>query len=278
VVSERNVRAALAALVLLAAGCDWSLREVLSHPTVEQRVRESLAMPPVEPPPVNPDSFRFAMFGDPQVRKDGIHRLGRFREHVVERGIDFVCVLGDLTHDATEEQIQWMRSALDSLGVPVYAAPGNHDLYQTGAWDRFKEVFGPGCQWFRAGRVRIILFDTAGGIIGPTQFRWLEEQLSLSADEIKVLGTHFPLFDGGMPDLYRLASEAERYRLASLLRDTGAWGLVSGHMHYFRAFESNGVRFITCGSMAPKLDGGEPGYLLLNYAAGELSWQFVVLD
>jgi len=203
VVSERNVRAALAALVLLAAGCDWSLREVLSHPTVEQRVRESLAMPPVEPPPVNPDSFRFAMFGDPQVRKDGIHRLGRFREHVVERGIDFVCVLGDLTHDATEEQIQWMRSALDSLGVPVYAAPGNHDLYQTGAWDRFKEVFGPGCQWFRAGRVRIILFDTAGGIIGPTQFRWLEEQLSLSADEIKVLGTHFPLFDGGMPDLYR---------------------------------------------------------------------------
>lgn len=268
----------LVALVLPAIGCDWSLREVFFHPTVEQRVRESLAMTPPEPPPVNPDSFRFAMFGDPQVRKDRIHRLGRFREHVAERGIDFVCVLGDLTHDATEEQIQWMRAALDSLGVPVYAAPGNHDLYQTGAWDRFKEVFGPGCQSFRAGPVRIILFDTASGKIGPTQFRWLEEQLSLDPGEIKVLGTHFPLYDGTMPDLYRLTSDVERYRLSALLRDNGAWGLVSGHMHYFRAFEAAGVRFIICGSMAPKLDGGEPGYLLLTLAAGALSWQFVPLD
>jgi predicted phosphodiesterase len=269
---------ALACLCLLAAGCDWSLRQSVLHPSVERRVKESLAMPGPRPPDVDPAGFRFAIFGDPQVHADGVHRVGRLREEVRARGIDFVCVLGDLTHDGTADQLMLMRAALDSLGVPWYAVPGNHDLYQPDGWERFKELCGPGVKSFDAGgRVRIILFDTASGVIGPTQFRWLEAELARPG--IKVLGTHYPLYDGGAPVLYRLASEAERYRLSSLLRDRGAWGLVSGHIHGFRALAAAGVRYITCGAMAPDpLDYGVPGFVLGTFAGDSLGWEFVPVD
>ncbi|MFO7676056.1 MAG: metallophosphoesterase [bacterium] len=265
-------------LVLLAAGCDWSLRQALFHPLTEQRVKESLAMPAPEPPPVGPGGFRFAVFGDPQIDKFGTNRLTRFRPEVAAQGIDFVLVLGDLTHDATEDQVTLVRALLDSLGVPYYATAGNHDLYQRGSWERWKELFGAGCKSFAAGeRVRVILFDTASGVIGPTQFEWLEAELARPG--IKVVGTHYPLYDGPAPALYRLASEAERYRLSALLRDVGAWGLFSGHIHAFRASEAAGVRHITCGAMAPDpLDYGEPGYVLVTFAGDSLAWEFVRLD
>lgn len=263
--------------ILLLIACKWSPREAFFHPPVERRVAESLALPPVEPPVVDPDSFRFAVFGDPQVHADGFHRLGRLRADIGPRRIDFVLVLGDLTHDATAAENALIRAALDSLDVPWYATVGNHDLYRSDGWTEFKRLYGAGCKSFLVGgRVRIILFDTASGVIGPTQFDWLVDQLALPG--VKVLGTHYPLYDGGEPVLYRLASEAERYSLSTILRDARAWGLFSGHIHAFRAAEAAGVRFITCGSMAPTLDYGEPGYVLCTFSGNSLRWEFVPVD
>ena len=268
-------------LPLLLAGCAWDLDQVVCHPSVEERARESLSgeLPAPAPPEVLPDSFRFAMFGDPQVNADLEHRLGRFARDVESLGIDFFCVLGDLTHDATQAEVAEARRALDATGIPWYVTAGNHDLYQDDGWQRFKDSFGPSCYSVAvAGRVKLIFLDTADGTVGATQFAWLEEQLAAD-DLIKVFGTHFPCCDGSLPSLYRLGGTAERYKLQHLLQDHGAWGIVAGHIHGWRHAVAGGVHHFIAGSMAPgRLDDGTPGYLLITFAGDSLSWNKVELE
>lgn len=41
---------------------------------------------------------------------------------------DLILITGDLTHDETAAGYQQLRTIMDSLRVPVYILPGNHDL------------------------------------------------------------------------------------------------------------------------------------------------------
>ena len=125
--------------ILLLCACQWDVTQFIAHPTVEDRMRENLsgALHAPGPTPVNPDSFRFAIFGDPQIGADGASQLGRFRQDVARLGIDFFCVAGDLTEDATAAEHARLKAQLDSVGVPCYCTVGNHHFYQSGAWNWF---------------------------------------------------------------------------------------------------------------------------------------------
>jgi len=69
-----------------------------------------------------------------QQRVDTIHSL---QAVIVERKLSFVVVCGDLFDSFTPDKptVSALCSAVGSLGVPVYAIPGNHDHA------------GPGCIW-----------------------------------------------------------------------------------------------------------------------------------
>ena len=278
--SRRAFLVGLAALLTLCA-CEWNLWGMLTRPTVEDRVREDLSGEVQAPGPVavNPDSFRFAVFGDPQIGHDYQSSLGRFKQEVADRGIDFFCVLGDLTNDATPDEVDSIKLQLDRVGIPYYATIGNHDLFQADGWRRFKENYGPSCHSVViADRFKLIFLDTADGTIGPTQFDWLEGELRDSG-LIKIALTHFPVFDGEKPIMWRLASDAERVKVQSLLERYGAYTWCAGHIHGLRHTQVDSVHYFTCDGMAPgKLDYGNPGYLLFTFARDSLSWAFVELD
>jgi predicted phosphodiesterase len=278
--SRHAVLFVLAGLLTFCA-CEWDLWGILTRPTVEDRVQENLSgVPPAPGPvPVDPDSFRFAVFGDPQVEHDYQSSLGRFKQEVADRGIDFFCALGDLTNDATDDEVDSVKLQLDRVGVPYYATIGNHDLYQADGWQRFKQNYGPSCYVVViADRIKLIFLDTADGTIGPTQFSWLEGELQDSGF-IKIVLTHFPVFDGEKPIMWRLASDAERAKVQSLLEKYGAYAWCAGHIHGLRYTQVDAVHHLTCGAMAPgTLDYGDPGYLLFTFAHDSLSYEFVGLE
>jgi hypothetical protein len=289
---SRRIALLGSAVLLALCACEWDLWGTVSRPTVEDRVRESLsgALQPPGPAAVNPDSFCFAVFGDPQLGHDYVTRLDRFRQEVVERGIDFFCVLGDLTNDATQDEVDSIKLQLERVGIPYYVTIGNHDLYQADGWERFKANYGPSCYAVTiADRLRLIFLDTADGTIGPTQFDWLESALidfgmagaagGAQHPPFKIVLTHFPVFDGEKPIMWRLASDAERVKVQSLLERYDAFAWCAGHIHGWRHMQIGSVNHFTCGAMAPgTLDYGDPGFLLFTFAHDSLSWQFVELD
>jgi predicted phosphodiesterase len=279
--SSRHASLLILAALLAFCACEWDLWGIVTRPTVEDRVRECLSDTVAAPESVavNPDSFRFAVFGDPQIEHDYQTSLGRFKQEVTDRGIDFFCALGDLTNDATPDEVDSIKAQLDRVGILYYATIGNHDLFQADGWERFKENYGPSCYpVVIADRIKLIFLDTADGTLGPTQFRWFESELQDSRFT-KIVLTHYPVFDGEKPIMWRLASDAERVKVQSLLEKYGAYAWCAGHIHGLRHTQVGAVHHLTCGAMAPgNLDYGNPGYLLFTFANDTLSWEFVELN
>jgi predicted phosphodiesterase len=279
--SSRRAAALCLVILLVFCACEWDLWGIVNRPTVEDRVRDNLGGEPPAPGPVsvNPDSFRFAVFGDPQTGHDYRTSLGRFTQETADRGIDFFCVLGDLTNDATADEVDSIKLQLDRVGIPYYATIGNHDMFQVDGWQRFRENYGPSCfPVVIADRIKLIFLDTADGTIGPTQFDWLETELQDSA-YIKIVLTHYPIYDGEKPIMWRIASVAERAKLQNLLEKYGVYAWCAGHIHGLRHTQVGTVHHLTCGAMAPgNLDYGNPGYLLFTFAHDSLSWEFIELN
>jgi len=274
-------RAGLLLALLALAGCKWNVAQFVAHPPVAERVHLSLSgqLPAPLPPGVNPDSFRFAVFGDPQIAEDGLSYLGRLRQDVAARGIDFVCVLGDLTNDAIKPERESLLAKFDSLGVPCYCTIGNHDLYQADGWQWFQMTFGPSCYCLAAGgRIKLLLLDTAEGLLGQEQFDWLERELDDGGRSLKIVGTHYPVYDGIAPTMWRLASAEERYKLMSLLSEYGVHSFVAGHIHGWRHTVINGVNHFICAMPAAGMDYGKPNYLLFTWAHDSLSWRHVEFE
>lgn len=262
----------------LLPGCSWDFDLLVTHTLTDDRVAESLsgALGRPAPPPVDPEEFTFAAFGDPQIMRDGEHRLARLAADVGPLGIDFFIVVGDLTNDATEEEAIAIRAALDDVGVPYYVCPGNHDLLERDGWARFKRYFGPSVYSLGVGRhLRLIMTDNAHGTFGETQLDFIERELA-RPEPLKIVGGHVPIFDSVAPDFWCLASTAERYRVQHTLKAGGAFAYVSGHLHAFKHAEVEGVHHFVTGSMYPKtLNSGDPAYLLVNVRRGVPSWRRV---
>jgi len=271
-------RAALlaAAILLAVCACEWDLWAIATRPGVEDRVQENIDGNPPAPGPVavDPDSFRFAVFGDPQVRHDYQTRLGRFKQEVADRGIDFFCVLGDLTNDGTKAEQGFAEAQFDSVGRPYYCALGNHDLYQAGGWEWFKTTFGPSCYTVVIGdRVKLLFLDTADGLLGQVQFDWLETELGRGQGLVQIVCTHFGVYAGTAPIMFRMPSTEERAKLISLLTRYGVRAMVSGHLHGYRHTQINETDYFISAMPPEGMDYGNPGYVLFTWAHDSLSWE-----
>ena len=273
--SRRWLACSLLLALLAVSGCDLDWGQFFFHPTIADRMRDNLSGELQAPAPVavNPDSFRFAMFGDAHVRADGSSLLGWFRQDAVARGIDFFCVLGDLTNDATVEEQVFAKAQLDSVGRPYYCTLGNHDLYQAGGWEWFKTTFGPSCYTVVIGnRVKLLFIDTAEGMLGQQQFDWLEAELGRGQGLVQIVCTHFAVYDGTAPIMFRLPSTEERAKLIGLLRRYGVHSMVSGHLHGWRHVRIEGTNYFISAMPSEGMDYGNPGYVLFTFAHDSLSW------
>ncbi len=266
-------RLAVALLVFVFAGCELDLRETLCHPSVERRTRESLLMPP--PAGVNPgDSFAFAVFGDVHIGKAAGGYLTEFQRAVDSLGIAFFCVAGDITDHGTGAEYDSAKAVLTGI-APFFVTIGNHDLYRAEGWEEFKNTFGPATYAVNIGdRLKLIFFDTADGRLGAPQFDWLEAKLADST-RTKIVITHFPLYDGEAPGIFRLASTAERAKLQTICQRYQVFAYCAGHIHGWRHQTVNGVNHFTVGTMNRVLDFGKPGFLLFRVSPDTITYQFI---
>jgi hypothetical protein len=126
-----------------------------------------------------------------------------------------------------------------------------------------------------AGIVRFIFLDTASGDVGDSQFKWLETQLQTKIPYTFVC-SHYPIYGGEVPSIYRLESYEERYHLASLLDKYRVYAYVGGHLHGFVHARIDQMEEFVVGAMYPHaLDVGDHGYVLFTYDGHALTWQWV---
>ena len=188
------------------------------------------------------------------------------RDWVLRQQADLVIHTGDLTVDGADNDDDMRDGAelMRSLGAPVLAVPGNHDVGEAGNRYQFPDAerlarwrrhFG--ADWWTRDieRWRLIGLDSMlfgnGDDEEKRQFEWLGEQLASAGTRKLAWFTHRPLFidDPHEGDTgYWSVKPKQRTVLLELVRRYGVAIVATGHLHKSRNDEIDGCRYVWCAS------------------------------
>jgi Icc protein len=160
-----------------------------------------------------------------------------------------VLVTGDLADNRADAEYEQVRELLDSLGLPCFVLPGNHDDRAT--LRRHFDVPGEGDAPIHyavdAGSLRLIALDTQvpgedHGQLGGDQLAWLDSTLAAAPDAATVLAMHHAPITVGIPAMDALGIvETDRRALAQVVsRHPQIRRIVTGHLHHWITGELGG--------------------------------------
>lgn len=194
---------------------------------------------------------------------------------------EFCLLGGDQANDGRPEQLAGVRDIFKSLGVPIYATPGNHDYSADATRKAYDDVFrGQLNQLFEHRGWQIVGLDSTEGSkfhdtsIQPSTFAWLDQNLvKLDPAKPTILWTHFPLGAG----------VTYRPRNANLLlerfRDFNLQGAFSGHWHGLSEKPWNNAVLTTdrcCSRVRGNHDQSkEKGWFVCRAKDGKVTREFV---
>lgn len=211
---------------------------------------------------------------------------------------DAVVVSGDVGESVMAWQVA--RSILKGLRVPLYYAPGNHDVHAHNV-ATYRKVFGPDYYRFDVRGVIFLVIDSQllgnydsfnGTSLPPlppdTQaesakmLSWLTNQAASIPHGATVIGIqHIPLFrDGSFPSTkpFWVVNDPYRSRELALLEKMGVKHMLVGHWHNFRVFSSNGITFHVGAATSWLPIGGRLGFAVHTISlTGDVKSQFVAL-
>lgn len=208
---------------------------------------------------------------------------------------DCAVVTGDLASSGREEAYAIVRDALETLDMPVYVVPGNHDrraalLEYLGPWCPADPSVAPYlCYTVEGGPLRLVMLDTSrpgshSGHLDSPELAWLQATLETAPHTPTLLFLHHPPFLSGMGAMDEPFENAEA--LAEVVRRFPLVRLCSGHLH--RALTTVWADRVCVSapavSMQMELDlcptGGDafvmeaPGYMLHHWLEGRLVSHF----
>jgi predicted phosphodiesterase len=190
--------------------------------------------------------------------------------------IAFAVLPGDNADDGTEDQYRLVRAALESLAVPVYAIPGDHDR-KTGTLALFrKHLAAEPLQAFTLAEYRFVFCNSLDSDplhsspgrefdFGPAQMAWLETELSSARA------------DGLAPVLFMHTYPSELAEAAQAVRDLIATHKVlfvaMGHTHY-NELANDGRTIYAATRSTGQIEEGPAGVSITNLDKGVVSWKF----
>ncbi len=210
------------------------------------------------------ESLRFAWMSD--IHTSGLvgqKDLGRaVRDINGQDSIDFVIVSGDLTDYDFPGHIERAKVILDSLNVPYYAIPGNHEYKWTYSGGReYIRVFGYDKFNVQVGNFRFVgyhqgpLLRMGDGFVDPADVRWLREAINSIEDHEKIfIINHYPI-----------DNSVRNYRdVLSILQTKNVQAVFHGHHHRNEIKNYGGITGIAGRSTLARRDEGGYNIVLLT--------------
>lgn len=156
---------------------------------------------------------------------------------------DTVVITGDLTDFGRDDEYRQVRQLLDTLQMPWFAIPGNHDdrqaFYRAFADKSWCPLPAPALNWVSDNfPVRLIGLDSTipgkpGGRLDSQTLQWLDEILQQAPDRPTMVMLHHPPFVSGIGhmDRQRLENPDDLQKITS--RHPQVVRLLCGHVHRY---------------------------------------------
>lgn len=179
--------------------------------------------------------FRFALFTDTHISTSNPIATEDLRNAVDDanalQDIDFVLVSGDVTHSGDTTSLKEAKRLLQTLKMPFYILPGNHDFHwNTGGGSAdFISVFGADKFIFThkkfifAGFTTVPLNNEAKATIQQADIDWIKKSLKKTCKKKPTfIVTHYPLLTG----------DVENWKdMTDVLRQFNVKAILGGHYH-----------------------------------------------
>jgi len=195
---------------------------------------------------------------------------------------EFCLLCGDLADSGKSEQHIGVRDAFQKLGIPAYAAIGNHDYLTATDRRSYEQIFRGQINYvFEHGGWQLVGIDTTEGngwqdtTISSDTLAWLDEHLPrLDRRKPTILFTHFPLGAG----VHMRPLNADDVLNRFLEFNLGA--VFCGHFHGLTERTLGAATITTdrcCSRVRANHDGSkEKGWFVCRAtASGEVTRQFV---
>ncbi len=222
------------------------------------------------------------------------------RALVADRRPSLILATGDLTHRGRPGQHERAAGFLKSLGPPVLAIPGNHDIPHafparfTRPWEEFERWWETTEPVFRSDDLHVVGLNSArpwrhqsGGLDSAALARAAERLAGAPAGALRVVCLHHHLT--GAPWRSRKRPVSRRGHVLGALVDAGAELILAGHIHQSavserREFEVGfaGERSVTVviapglGQPRPKRRGEARGLHVIEADADQISIETLV--
>jgi len=212
--------------------------------------------------------WKFLVLGDVQ---EGLANLNRLIREAMDQDCRFIIQTGDLVKTADEGHYRLNLVTLKKAvqGLPVFVAPGNHDVKKDGG-RLFEKFIGPRYQSFVVDSALFVLLDNASRRPDRKQMQWLKRTLeSGSMTKHIFLFMHSPIISWpeGPPEKV----ERKNKKLMNLIRKHSVDAVFMGHWHGYYIDQRDGIQFVVNGQ-AGDFDW-EPGRYLVPSFITEVTIQ-----
>jgi 3',5'-cyclic AMP phosphodiesterase CpdA len=205
----------------------------------------------------DPQPLTFAVIGDFGTGKTPQYQTAAqmLKSHA-DRPFEMVVMVGDNMYGSQQprdfvDKFETPYGPLLRMGVPFYAALGNHDdpdnrhypLFNMNGQRYYSTVEGP---------ARFIFLDT--NFMDPPQVKWIDTVLAEAREDWKIVVFHHPFYSDG--DRHG-SNVSLRVLLEPMLVRHGVDVVFSGHEHiYERVREQKGITHFIVGSSGQLRKGG----------------------
>jgi predicted phosphodiesterase len=249
---ERGPAIAARAAVPVDRRCAWSAHRAIAGVTLllcaTAASASQLHSSPAISLPRKEGSVRFAVIGD---SGRGSREQQAIADQMAAARIsfpfEFVIMLGDNLYEFQGPadyiaKFEKPYAALLQAGVNFFAAVGNHDPANEEHYARFN-MDGRRYYTYKKGNVRFFVLDSTA--LGPRQLSWLDDQLTHSRSDWKIVYLHHPLYTSGR---YGRTATLVRAALEPLFVEKGVDVVFSGHEHFYERLKpQNGITYFISG-------------------------------
>jgi outer membrane protein assembly factor BamB/predicted phosphodiesterase len=209
--------------------------------------------------------FRFAFISDTHIGSPNGSAEEDLRRTVADINamddIRFVVITGDITELGTNEELKLAKQILDSLDVPYYIIPGNHDTgWSESGGLSFSKTFGGDKFHFVSNGIHFIgcasgpYVRMSDGHVPRSAVNWLAKELKrIGKNEPVIFLNHYPL-DNGLDNWYEVID---------LLKQKNTVLALCGHGHNNRPVQAEEIPAVM-GRSNLRAKAAEGGYNLVD--------------